>query len=596
MHSITNSSFPPQNYLAEEILLGSILINPRIFPQIIPIIKTHSFFLECHQIIYKNLITLNQYNKLEAIQLLYYLSETNMLNVIGGVDKILEIMKQSQIFMPSIQINIYIKEIVNLINDKYIKRLMIQYGHNIIRLAYINNFPTPQLYNRASYYLNSTLKKVPKENLDNFEDLIGDLLINLAVKNRYKTKDIKHIQEYLSSGFQNIDQITGGLSNGDLIVLAGRPSTGKTSLAINIAYNVSNLMKIGICIFSLEMSKMQILQKLISIASSIPSQHLIFKTLNNQEWTEIQNICKDLLSSHMYINDSSNMSIDYIEYTARILKKETQHVELIIIDYLQLIHLENKYTKNRSQELSYITRKLKLLAQDLQVPVIVLSQLNRNIENRQNKQPILSDLRESGCISVSTFIKSEPINQIHIINLFPKYNKFIYHLPKKRNINVTDNKVKIELQYIFSSKITNYNLLNLTYNHKLYLKYKWLQQNMIEENHYFIKSLRGWFNTYILENVYNESIKYKYFNKVYDIEISNYSNLICDDIILHNSIEQDADIVMMLYQDSEVQHNMNKDKILNIFICKNRNGPTGICRLLFNPENTSFITMVEDQL
>nr|YP_010986109.1 DNA replication helicase subunit [Polyopes affinis]WOL37027.1 DNA replication helicase subunit [Polyopes affinis] len=604
--------FPPQNYLAEEILLGTILINPSIFPQITPIIKPESFFLECHQIIYRNLINIHKQNKLDTLQLLYSLSNTNELIIIGGIQKVIELMKQSQVFTSSRNIIIYAKELVEIINHNYIKRLMIQYGYNIIGLAYIKKFPSYQLYNRATNYLSITVQQIPKENIDNFKTLIGDFLLNFDAKRKSSLviEEIKANKHLILSGFDNLDKLTNGLPNGDLIVIAGRPSTGKTSLAINIIYNIITNLHIGICLFSLEMSKMQILQKLISIASTIPTQQIILNSINNAEWQTIQKICEELLSSDIYLNDTPNMSVDYIEYTSKLLKKETRCIGIIIIDYLQLIQSEGVNHDNRSQELSYITRKLKLLAQNLNVPIIILSQLNRSIETRINKQPILSDLRESGCLDRKVLLNTDYLNYLNIVSIF-SYNNKHYNikiaqtnsadrLPDqfiKEKRNNIDNNIRILIQYIFKIKVKTYNYIKITQNHKLYTKLKWIKQNFIGENEKLLRyRTHITKNNNILENLYTTDINYVNYSIVYDIFIKDYSNFLSQNIILHNSIEQDADIVMMLYENIKNQQNDSKFKVLDILLCKNRNGPTGSCQILFSLDNTTFKNLQSRQL
>ena len=604
--------FPPQNYLAEEILLGTILIHPSIFPQITPLIKEDSFFLECHQIIYKNLITIHKKNKLDIIQLLYCLSNTKSLNTIGGINKIIELMKQSQVFMSSRNIITYTKELVEIINNDYIKRLMIQYGYNIISLAYIKKFPSHQLYNQATNQLNTTARKIPKENIHNFKTLIGDFLLSLDKTDIDNTliEQTNNDKYCIFSGFQELDKLTNGLPNGDLIVLAGRPSTGKTSLAINITYNIIKDINIGICIFSLEMSKMQILQKLISIASTIPTKQILLNRITSKEWQNIKTICKKFLSSKIYLSDTPNMSVDYIEYTTRLLKKETQYVELIIIDYLQLIQTEGIYCENRSQELSYITRKLKLLAQNLNVPIIILSQLNRSIETRVNKQPLLSDLRESGCLNLSTLINHNYINHLHLTTIFSndKIKQYIQiiqtnHIHHKYDLLIRKHKpiayqvVHILLQYIFKIYINIDNHIEITQNHKLYAKQKWTKQNCIIEKEKFLKQSTCYnknINNSILENFYAINVSYIKYSTVYDIKVNDYSNFIAQNIILHNSIEQDADLVMILKEQNK-QENL-AFKVIDIFLCKNRNGPTGFCQILFSLENTTFTNFQSKQL
>ena len=380
MRKVYASSFVPQNYLAEEILLGTILMVPRIFPHIIPLIQSDFFFLESNQIIYISIKSIYQDNKLNPTELINHLIHNRNLNTIGGINKIINIMLQSQIFISSTYINIYLTEIIETIKKHYIKRLLIQYGYNIIELAYRPNICSYSVYNKASNYLSITNDKLPQQNLQNFKDIIGEILLSLKFN---KTANLINSPDntYVPSGFKEIDKLTNGLPNGDLVIIAGRPSTGKTSLVINIAIHILKTTQHGIYIFSLEMSRQQIIYKYLSIINQLPIQNIINNEINKNQIHNIYTTCQDLLNSLLYINDTPNTSIDYIEYTAKLLMHHSLTLNVLIIDYLQLIHINTKQIFNRVQELSYITRKLKILAQYLNIPIIVLSQLNRNIED-----------------------------------------------------------------------------------------------------------------------------------------------------------------------------------------------------------------------
>nr|QJH88362.1 dnaB [Pterocladia lucida] len=581
-----NYHFSPHNCLAEEILLGTILIYPNIFSKISHRINCNSFFLECHQIIYRNLNSLNKNKKLDLVNILYILNEKEILKYIGGMDKIIEMMKQSQIFISSTNTIIYIQEIIELINRNYTKRLMIQYGYNMIQLAFINKLPNYVVYNKASYYLNSVVDRVPKKNITNVKDLIGKFLIESNNKNIFTKFD-----ESFKCGFKEIDKLTHGFSKGDLIILAGRPSMGKTSFAINIAYYTISNYILGLCIFSLEMSKEQIFNKLISIASQIPIYKIVSNQITNQEWESLRTICNKLLNYTIYINDNPNLSIDKIIYTCQTLSKDKNYIQMMIIDYLQLIQIENTNNISRSQELSYITRKLKILAQQLNIPIIVLSQLNRSIENRVNKKPMLSDLKESGCIEHNQLINFNIINEIHIKYFL--YNNSIITSYLYNVLDYINNKClkKIHTSYKNNYKIVVKQINTITTNnHQIFSRKHWLREDKISEREliytYLTKKTKYLHGYYL---IYVNNIYFFQYSQVYDIILPKHRNFVSNDIIVHNSIEQDADIVMILYK-STYEYNIenNESIITDMILCKNRNGPTGSCKFLFTPKNTHF--------
>nr|YP_009397317.1 Replication helicase subunit [Thuretia quercifolia]ARW66503.1 Replication helicase subunit [Thuretia quercifolia] len=589
----------PQNYLAEEILLGIIIVYPDLVCHIIPLLKKEYFFLESHQILYEYLSEMYTNNILNITEVLSKLIETRILYKIGGIQKILDIMKQGQIFIiKSCNINNYTQEIIKIIQNNYIKRLIIQYGHYVIQLAYNPKISSYKLYNKASSYLNFTEIKITKNKVKKIDELITDLLLEIK-HNKYHEKRKKTLikEIFIKSGILELDKLTSGLMNGDLIVIAGRPSMGKTSLAINIAHNILDKTDKGVFIFSLEMSNKQILNKFISINSTVITKNILLNKLDKYEWKKIVKTCNKLLQKNIYINDNSNISIDYIEYTSKTLKKENSIISLIIIDYLQLIQTNFLYQTNRTQELSYITRKLKLLAQYLNLPIIILSQLNRSIESRTSKKPILSDLKESGCIDVynQININSKMRNNINIKNIF-KYKKYInyklnyinnkFYLYKNKIVLHKVQKIYILMKYKFITILKKDINLKMTNNHKIFYNSKWIKKYFISDYSLLIINNK---QNYIYNN-HIKNILFRSYSKLYDLNMQNYFNFICNNIILHNSIEQDADIVMMLYEqkNNDKQNELKEKKILDIIVCKNRNGAVGSFKMIFFPETTIF--------
>nr|WDZ67889.1 replication helicase subunit [Gracilaria vermiculophylla] len=591
MYSFILDSALPQNYIAEEILLGTIIIHPMIFPQVMPFLKSDSFFVESHKLIYNSLVILHKAQKIDILQLLYFLNHSQILDNIGGVFKIIELMRQSHIFMPSISTYIYVQELMTLINNSYTKRLIIQYGYNVIKLANINDLPSHQIYNKVSEYLESTVYKIPKENLMTFSDLIGNLLLQLKYDNLSVVESSRD-QKILLSGFQQLDQFIQTLQGGDLIVIAGRPSVGKTSFVINIIYNIISSISLSICFFSLEMSKLQIVSKFIAIASGVSTQNISFSNLTIDEWYSLNQICRDLMNYNVYINDTPNMSIDYIEYTSKLLYQETKSVQLVVIDYLQLIQVEGFNNNIRTQELGYITRKLKLLAQYLDIPIIILSQLNRSIETRVNKLPLLSDLRDSGCLLNNCHLNLNSSNMFHINSL---QNFRVAIQSNLINSSLIQNLFNIfkycncsfKLEYSFSICFPIFTL-TLTHNHKLYLKVSWCKFDHLSEDKICVTNYSSDLYLYTFEYIYISSNLYCDYLQVFDIEEPNYMLLCSNSYILHNSIEQDADIVIIL---SKSVQDTNMSNIVDISLCKNRNGSTGSCKLLFTPFNNTFIDM-----
>lgn len=589
MPNLYSSLLLPQNYIAEEILIGSIIINTRLLIVVLQNLNVEYLIIESHQIIYRQLISLHRKSDNNPVKLTLSLKRTQSLQEIGGITKITQLIKQGEIFNASNNINFYIQQIIKIIQNNYKRRLIIQYGYDIIQLAYNHNFSNHFVYIKAVQYLNHLNSAISIENLDNLQELIAIFIENI------NNNTISH-EKTLYSGFKDLDILTHGLPQGDLIVIAGRPSIGKTSFVMNIAYHLLKYFHTQICIFSLEMTKTQILHKIISIASGISVYNLISKHINNNQWFHIQNICKELLSYKLYINDNPNITINEIANITKSISKYKIHTKAIIIDYLQLIHEKQVNIENRNQELTYITRELKILAQSLKLPVLILSQLNRSIDKRINKQPLLSDLKESGCINIQVLtrhIKNNPlhiksiIHNIDIINIIYINNISNNYLRYEQSNHICQ--IYILYNYNFKFIINTLIRTLVTDNHSYLKTNTWITQNQLQKTQTIIKL--GYKEQNLIEKNYIMQILFHDYSIVYDISKYKFCNFICNSIVLHNSIEQDADIVMMLYKNIQVDsdnHNTSNQQLIDIIISKNRNGPVGTINLYFNPENTIF--------
>nr|YP_010618966.1 Replication helicase subunit [Deltalsia parasitica]WAX02979.1 Replication helicase subunit [Deltalsia parasitica] len=598
MNRLYKYKFIPQNYMIEEIFLGTILIYPEIFHTIKNIIKKEYFFLETNQIIYLNLSDLNQSNKHSIYELLYKLQDNKILLKIGGLEKIIQMMRQSQIFISSSNINKYFDYLVNILNDNYLKRLLIQFGYNIINIGYIEHISNHNLYSKILsyiYLIETQVSRNKQKTIINIKDLVAKKLLELKYQNIY----LKNIQKRTAtkSGFVEVDNLIKNLPAGNLIIIAGRPSIGKTSFAINIAYNIFFYQNSSLLIFSLEMSKNEVFNKLLSIASEVNINQKSISTLNQNQWKKISDICNNLLNSNIYINDQNNIDINYINKIAKNIKK-TEYLDLIIIDYLQLIEFSKEKQKrySRSQELGYITRRLKLLAQFLKLPVIVISQLNRNIEIRSNKEPLLSDLKESGCITSENNIniQSKYTKNINVKNKIKTQinTTKLHNIKQTRTKNIKlgiklNNIINLSNQYIFKC-INNMQQLLLTHHHKYLSQNMWIYTNKI--------SLLTTINIiqkntqYLIYKKYINSIILNIYSKSYDLNQNEQFNVISQQVVTHNSIEQDADIILILYEKEDTTNNINKkkSKIIDLKIGKNRNGQIGYSKLKFLPEISMF--------
>nr|YP_009313991.1 Replication helicase subunit [Hommersandiophycus borowitzkae]SCW22245.1 Replication helicase subunit [Hommersandiophycus borowitzkae] len=580
-----HTQLPPQHNLAEEIILGGVLISTDIADLAINELITESFSLEAHQIIYRTIVEIYiQKTYVDSIILINTLWELNLLSIVGGIRKILNLLKHAQVFISQDTTYLTAQYYIHILKDKHVRRLLIQYGYNIIKLSYIPSITPHNIFAKTEKYIEEIKLKYTEKDTKDISNHLSELLINLKTNHPINNND------KLRYGFHGLDKISNGLAEGDLIVIAGRPSMGKTSLSLNIVLNLIAQTCNNICIFSLEMSREQILYKLLSIHTKIPVHKLHLGNLSHGDWIHIQQTANLLVHSKIYINDTANLSISDIITITKAIKDEYSQLKIIIIDYLQLIQSEAQTFSNRAEELSVITRSLKILAKELNITIIILSQLNRNVENRINKQPLLSDLKESGCLHSQNTIK-----QLHNILydstiLYEEYfNQYRKLLLTYQTYNIQPKITKTYKQYNYQCTSIKYLNSNLTHNHQILSAQKWQKIDNLKYKNKVILKYKHYHRLYnSLQNILFQYTK----TNMYDIITDETKAFICNkNYILHNSIEQDADLVLMLYRESyylENNNKSNKQNITNLIIAKHRNGPTGNIELHFNPILCSF--------
>jgi replicative DNA helicase len=308
-----------------------------------------------------------------------------LLQKIGGFKLLIELINQ----IPN---KIYLQDYIKLLQDKFLRRTLIQLGYQIINSSYITNIPLENILNDLEIKLFDITNQTENLTLINSTELLVNIFLDL------KEKILKPKIAGLESGFHSLDLITQGFQKSDLIIIAGRTSMGKTAFCLNIVRYIIKTYQLPIIFFSLEMGKEQLMYRLLSNETEINISNLRKGNIRKEEWKKLNLAIKKLSVLPLFIDDTSNISIQTIRRKLKKILFEQTQIGLIVIDYLQLMQSANLKSENRVQELSQITKNLKTIAREFNIPVIALSQLSRNVENRINKRPLLSDLRESGSI------------------------------------------------------------------------------------------------------------------------------------------------------------------------------------------------------
>ena len=375
----------PHNFLSEKIILGNLLITNEALDITIRTLSIEAFYFKNHQKLYQVIIHLYNEKKLINITTLTnYLQDEGLLEEIGGVSVLIELINQ----VPNL---VNLEEYLSLVQDKFLRRTLIKLGYQIINSSYVTNISLEKIISNLEDELVTITQKTESNQILSSAELLSNIFEEL------KNKSTKVSLPGISSGFYDLDALTQGFQKSDLIITAGRPSMGKTAFCLNIANNILKKTQLPILFFSLEMSKEQLIYRILASETNINSTRLRAGNIKQLEWEVLNSVVKRFSRLPLFIDDTPNISISDIKKKIKKIRFEQQKLGLIIIDYLQLMENSNK-NDNRVQELSQITRGLKNLAREFNVPIIVLSQLSRNVENRVNKRPILSDLRESGSI------------------------------------------------------------------------------------------------------------------------------------------------------------------------------------------------------
>jgi len=376
----------PHNFLAEKMILSCLILNSALIDLAIKKLQIKSFYFKNHQEIFKVLIFMYRNNQcINIITLFSCIQENGLLKNVGGIKILLDLINQ-------IPDTIYFNEYIQLIKEKFLRRELIKLGYKLINSSYITNISLNNLIGEfEKQYFNLNIDSKSYKLLNNTE-LIYKIFLKLK-------KNIKNSNRSgLNSGFYDLDSLTQGFQKTDLIIIAGRPSIGKTSFSLSLSLNILKSLKIPILFFSLEMSREQLLYRLIGMESNLNQLQLKNGNLNKMDWLKLNKVIKILSKLPFFIDDSYNFSIQEMRTKLKAVLFEQNQIGLIVIDYLQLTQIKTSNFLNRTQELAKITRTLKNLAREFNIPIIALSQLNRSIENRLDKRPILSDLRESGSI------------------------------------------------------------------------------------------------------------------------------------------------------------------------------------------------------
>ena len=377
---------PPQDIVAEKSLLGAVMLQDNVMAEILTIIRPRDFYEKRHEIIFDAMMHLyDQHKPIDLLTLTAELKSKKVLKDVGGAPYLAELSN----FVPAAS---HAKAYADIIEKASVRRKLIKAGTEIANKAYEDDAEVDSLVGAAEKDLFEVSDKIVKSDYVAMDELLADAFdrIEELHKNKGALRGLK-------TGFRDLDKKTAGFQKGDLVIIGARPAMGKTTFAQNLAYNIASINNKGVLFFSMEMAANEIIDRMISDVSGVNNWNIRTGNLTDEEFSKIGDAMGEMDEIPIYIDDTSSMTIMELRNKARRAMHD-HDIGIVVVDYLQLISGSDRYAGNRVQEVTEISRGLKILARELEIPVIALAQLSRGVTGRDDPRPVLSDLRESGSI------------------------------------------------------------------------------------------------------------------------------------------------------------------------------------------------------
>ncbi len=383
---VVGAKIPPQNVDAEKSLLGAVLIDEEVLADASEHVTSADFYDKRHSVIYQGMMNLyEKHRPVDLLTLTDELKRVKKLDEIGGSTYLSELTN----YVPTAA---HAEAYAELVSQKAVRRRLIKASSEIAEFGYDENAAIEELLEKAEAELFSVSDQSLKQDLVSLESILTESFDRIEELHRNKG-ELRGIK----TGYRDLDNMTAGLQRSDLIILAARPAMGKTTLVTNLAYNVATVAKQPVLFFSLEMSKEQLVDRMLADASGVDAWSIRTGNLTDEDFSKLSDAMGNMAEAPIYIDDTPGMTV--LEMRTKARRANHEHpLGLIVVDYLQLMQGTGKDNGNRVQEVSEISRGLKHIARELNVPVVALSQLSRSVEARSPQIPQLADLRESGSI------------------------------------------------------------------------------------------------------------------------------------------------------------------------------------------------------
>jgi replicative DNA helicase len=585
------SRTPPHNLDAEKSVLGSVLLDNDVFSALEGTISPEHFYKEGHRKIYRAMERLYRRSEpMDLVTLTEELRQIGELEAVGSVPYLIGL-------ADGVPTAAYAESYARIVREKAVLRDLIGASGQIMQRAYEQAAPLEQVLDEAEAAIFELATKKRRSNFLDMPTLVTDTFqyINELFSNPDPVSGLR-------MGFKELDQLTAGLQRSSLNVLAARPSMGKTAFALTIALNAALRERQAVGIFSLEMSALQLVTRMLCSEARVDMSRVRSGQLSDRDFQRLADTAGRMSESRVFIDDNADLTVMELRARARRLMAE-HDLGLIVVDYLQLMSGSHNYQgENRQQEISTISRGLKALARELEVPVLVLSQLSRAVEGRPNKRPMLSDLRE--CVVGETPVLLADGGRVPIAELVGTAPRVQAMDASGRIVAAQAELVwEVGVRPVFDLALASGRRLRATAEHRCFTQAGWRRLGTLRPGDRVALALQGpsvgggnGQRPLAADPVV--AIEPAGDASVFDLTVPGPASWLSDGIVSHNSgaIEQDADLVMFIYRDEYYDPHSEKQGIAEVIIGKQRNGPVGSADLQFHSAHVRFNDLAKHSL
>ncbi len=612
----------PHNMEVEESLLGAMLLSRDAISDAIEYCSSGDFHKPSHIAVYEAITVLHSRgDSIDPVSVADELKRQDKLDLVGGIPALVSLQANTPTIASAARY-------ARIVEEYSLLRKLIKVASQISDIAYSVPEDVGNVIDLAESLIFEVSQRKSTDSLVSIKEVLLKTLDDLQAQ--YENPDSI---TGIATGYSDLDEILSGLQRSALVIVGARPGMGKTSFALGIASHVASRSNLPVLVFSLEMSHMELTQRILSSEARVDSRKMRNGNLSEEDWSRISRALGQLGDAPIYIDDNAQVTILDIRAKARRLKAASRGLGLVVVDYLQLMSGGYK-SESRQVEVSEISRGLKLLARELDVPVLALSQLSRGLEFRADKRPTLADLRESGCIAGNTKVAlSLGGDGVEIETL---YITQTFSLPKVVSFDndglVPDTQVTSVrfsgIQPLYRLELESGKTIETTLNHKFFTKRGWKmlwQLNTSDQlavhhtsgdidesesgrsksesaNAHSMQLKTRAIASVVCEEkpmtVAYEGVKscnYVGQGPTYDLSVDENVSFVANGIVVHNSLEQDADVVLFIYRD-ELYFEDSPDKgTAEVIVAKHRNGPQGMAKLSFQNSYTRFGPLARGQ-